>query len=152
MGLPGYVTGLTAVYGEPTQGLVGNAVFHAVLKPKDSLSDAALEKCKFFLGKWWTEDFQKSWKLIYKRPANATRKIVSELGSLSKPQAQDIAYLITDNIDNPAAKPALAAAYDDPSTTDLTVHMVDNGEGISGLVIAGRRTNGEATFLVFLTD
>lgn len=38
MGLPGYVTGLTAVYGGPTQGLVGNAVFHAVLKPKDSLT------------------------------------------------------------------------------------------------------------------
>ncbi|WP_393013880.1 hypothetical protein [Limnothrix redekei] len=153
MGLPGYVTDLEAIYGAPSQEGFGSAVFYEVLQPEDDLNYAALRKYEFFVGDRWSEAYQNEWTLVYGRSIDATRAIVSELGSLSDNRAQDLAYLITDNIDEAAAgQRALAAAYDDPSTIELTIHKIGDGDVMSGLVIAGRRANGEATFLVFLID
>lgn len=63
-------------------------------------------------------------------------------------------FMVLDNIGNPQqAKAALVAVYDDPSMADLAVFDIGDGEAMSGIVVAGRRTDtGEATFLVFLMD
>ena len=47
---------------------------------------------------------------------------------------------------------ALAKAYDDPAVTKLRVFALGDGEAMSGLLVAGKRKSGEATFLVFLAD
>jgi hypothetical protein len=35
---------------------------------------------------------------------------------------------------------------------DVRVYNIGDGEQMSGLIVSGRRANGEATFLVFLLD
>ena len=54
--------------------------------------------------------------------------------------------------DAQAAKKALAGAYDDPQVADLRIYNIGDGEAMSGLLVAGLRQNGEATFLVALMD
>jgi hypothetical protein len=46
----------------------------------------------------------------------------------------------------------LAEAFDHPDVEDLLVYNIGDGGAMSGLLVAARRTNGEATFLVFLMD
>ena len=61
--------------------------------------------------------------------------------------------MILDAVENAdAAQKALAAAFDDPTVAQLTVFTVGDGAAMSGLLIAGRRSNAEATFLIFLLD
>lgn len=47
---------------------------------------------------------------------------------------------------------ALRATFDDPAVTLVEVYAAGDGGAYSGLMVVGRRTNGEATFLVFLMD
>ena len=54
--------------------------------------------------------------------------------------------------DAEAAREALAGAYDAPGVVDLRAYFIDDREAMSGLLLAGRRRTGEATFLVFLMD
>ena len=84
---------------------------------------------------------------------DAPRAIISELRSLNDSEARLSASLILDNIDEAeAGQRVLVAAFDDPKIIELTIHKMGDGEAISGLVIAGRRANGEATFLVSISD
>jgi hypothetical protein len=84
---------------------------------------------------------------------DAPRAIISELRSLNDSEARLSASLILDNIDEAeAGQRALVAAFDDPKIIELTIHKMGDGEAISGLVIAGRRANGETTFLVSISD
>ncbi|RFP61333.1 MAG: hypothetical protein BJG00_005495 [Limnothrix sp. CACIAM 69d] len=150
---PQYVTDLEAVYGGPTQSLLGSAVFYEVLKPEDDLSHVALKKYKYVVGKHWSKAYRDAWKMVYGRSMDASRAIISELRSLNDFQAELSASLILDNIDEAeAGQRALVAAFDDPKIIELTIHKMGDGEAISGLVIAGRRANGEATFLVSISD
>ena len=56
----------------------------------------------------------------------------------------------TENPD--ASKGALVEAFDDPAVENLLVFNVGDGRAMSGILVAARRANGEATFLVFLMD
>jgi len=61
--------------------------------------------------------------------------------------------MILDNIDEPAAaRAALAAVFDDPAMREVVVFNLGDGAAMSGVLVAGRRTTGEAVFLLFLMD
>jgi hypothetical protein len=50
------------------------------------------------------------------------------------------------------AQKALSAAFDDSSVTELEVYNIGDGEAMSGLIVAGRRSKGETAVQVFLLD
>jgi len=150
---PQYVTALKAAYGSPSQAGFGSAVFFEHINPKDKLDEAALKKYKYFVGELWErfgeEAWMSAWKQVYTRPAGARRDIVAELKSITDRDALNSIPMIL-NVAN--AKITLSAAYDDPAVVELKVYNTGDGAAMSGVLVAGRRSNGEATFLVFLYD
>lgn len=59
--------------------------------------------------------------------------------------------MLLDNISEAeTARKSLSASFDGADVVDLVVYTLGDGEAISGILIAGRRNTGEATFLVFL--
>jgi hypothetical protein len=54
--------------------------------------------------------------------------------------------------DPASGQAALLAAFNDPAVQDLLVFGLGDGGAMSGVLVAARRVNGEATFLVFLMD
>jgi hypothetical protein len=155
---PAVVTALETAYGAPSQAGFGSAVFYQALGAGDSLTDAALAKYKVFVGElWerWGEDaWMGPWKEVYSRESGAKPDIVAELRAISDPDAAISAPMILDVVqDAEKARAALAAAFDDPSVTELRVFNLGDGGAMSGLLVAGRRAaTGEGTFLVFLLD
>jgi hypothetical protein len=154
---PAYVTQMEAAYGGPSQNSFGSGVFFENLSSPDALDKAARQKYQFFVGPNWErfgeEAWMSAWKLVYTRPAGATPDIVTELSGIPDPDAVLSAPMILDVVENPGpARQALAAAFDDPSVTELTVYNLGDGAAMSGLLVAGRRGNGDAVFFVFIYD
>lgn len=160
---PVYVTDLEKAYGEPSQAAFGSAVFYEKLKPDAYLEKEALAKYRYFVGQQWDrlggdKAWLGPWKKVFSRkdsasPGGSPSGIVAELQNIDDQDAAISAPMILDVVeDAQAAKKALAAAYDAPQVTELNVYNIGDGAAMSGLVLAGRRKNGEATFLVFLMD
>ena len=154
---PEVVTALEAAYGVPSQAGFGSAVFFDQLKPTDTLADAALAKYKFFVGDLWErygEDaWMGPWKEVYARQPGGKPDIVAELRGIADRDARQSVPMILDNIDDAEqARSALSAAFDDPALKELAVYNLGDGEAMSGILVAGRNTDGVATFLVFLLD
>jgi hypothetical protein len=150
---PQYVTALETSYGAPSRAGFGSAVFFEQIKPADNLDKAALKKYEYFVGDLWErfgEDaWMSAWKQVYARPAGAKHDIVVELNSVTDPAAMNSIPMILDVANGPSA---LSAAYDDPAVVELKVYNTGDGAAMSGVLVAGRRDNGDATFLVFLYD
>ena len=86
-------------------------------------------------------------------PGIVTTGIVNELRALPDRAAAQSAALLLDELDAPqAAQQALAAAFDNPTVTALTVYRIGDGAALSGLLIAARLTNGATLTLIFLLD
>ena len=154
---PEYVFEMEAAYGVPSQNGFGSAVFFEKLDPDDSLEAVALQKYKFYVGESWErfgEDAWLSpWKEVFNREHGAEHNIVYELQSISDRDASDSVPMILSVVkDADFAKLALSKAYDDEDVDELCVYNLGDGEAMSGLLVAGRRNNYEATFLVFLMD
>ncbi|MEZ4639479.1 MAG: hypothetical protein R2873_21890 [Caldilineaceae bacterium] len=154
---PAYVTALQGAYGEPSQNGFGSAVFFEQVKEAGDLEKAALRWYEHFVGDLWDrygkEAWMGAWRQVYARPKTGDTGIVAALRSLEDPQASSSGVMILDAVENAdAAQKALAAAFDDPTVAQLTVFTVGDGAAMSGLLIAGRRSNAEATFLIFLLD
>jgi hypothetical protein len=154
---PQYVTALETSYGAPNQAGFGSTVFFEHINPADKLDMAALKKYKYFLGDLWErfgEDaWMSTWKQVYARPAGAKHDILAELNSVTDPAALNSIPMILDVVkDADKAKIALSAAYDDPAVVELKVFNTGDGAAMSGVLVAGRRNNGEAIYLVFLYD
>lgn len=154
---PQYVVALEAAYGVPKQAGFGSAVFFEQTNPTDKLDEAALKKYRYFVGELWErfgEDaWMSAWKQVYARPAGTKHEIVAELNSITDPAALNSVPMILDVVqDAEEAKISLSAAYDDPAVAELKVYNTGDGAAMSGVLVAGRRNNGEATFLVFLYD
>lgn len=154
---PSYISDLETVYGAPSQSGFGSAVFLEHVASAADLEKKALERYKYFVGKGWTSeresDWMSAWKKVYDRPSGAKADIVNELKSVTDIDARNSIPMILDNLSDPAAgKKALSAAYDDPSVSDLKVYNLGDGGAMSGVLVAGRRSNGEAALLVFLLD
>ncbi len=72
---------------------------------------------------------------------------------IDDPDASISVPLVLEVMDDPeTAVKALAAAYDDPDVVDFRVYTIGDGSAMSGLLLAGRRKNGEATFVEVLMD
>ena len=154
---PGYVLALEKAYGSPSQEGFGSAVFFEQAGEDSDLEEVARKYYEHFVGakwaEWGEETWMSPWKEVYGRKPGAKHDIIKELqgiddfsASMSVPMTLDVVE------DADAAKKALSGAYDAPELADLRVYTIGDGEAMSGLLIAGRRENGEATFLVFLMD
>lgn len=148
---------LEAAYGAPSQAGFGSAVFCEQLRASDDLADAALARYRFFVGDLWArygEDaWMGPWKEVYSRPSGAKPDIVAELRGITDPDATQSAPMILDVVqDAEQARVALAAAFDDPAVTEVRVFNLGDGGAMSGILVAGRRTTGDAIFLLFLLD
>ena len=118
---------------------------------------AALAKYRQFVGASWERFGEKAWMgpwtPVHARKAGARPDVVAELRSIADPQAKSSAGVVLDDVERPdAARAALAGAFDDPAVADLRVFKLGDGGAMSGLLVAGRRASGDATFLVFLMD
>lgn len=154
---PQYVTDLESAYGAPSQAGFGSAVFYELVSQESTVEQAALKKYKYFVGELWDRYGEKAWmsawKQVYVRPAGIKHDIVTELRGIADPGASGSAEMVLDVVDNAeAARKALSNAYDDQQVVELKVLNLGDGAAMSGLLIACRRSTGEALFLVFLYD
>jgi hypothetical protein len=154
---PNYVLLLEAVYGAPSQAAFGSAVFYEPLKATDDLEKLALAKYRYFVGELWErygeEAWMGPWKEVYARKVGSRQDIVAELRGIQDSDATLSVPMILDNIEGAEkARAALSTAFDDPLVTDLRVYNLGDSGAMSGLLVAGRRSNGETTYLVFLLD
>jgi hypothetical protein len=154
---PGDVADLITVYGPPSQAGFGSAVFHGQLAPNADLEQAALGYYRYFVGDLWDRYGETAWitpwKQVYTRPPGAKADIVGELGAIADPTARlSIPLLLEPGGNSESAQKVLSAVYDDAAVTELSLYTLGDGAALSGLLIAGCRNNGEATFLVLLLD
>jgi hypothetical protein len=155
---PENMTDLEAAYGAPSQEGFGSAVFYERLKTADDLEKMALEKYKYFVGDLWErygEDaWMGPWKEVYARKTGTKHDIVAELRGIKDPDASFSVPMILENVEGAEkARAALSVVYDEPAMTDLRVFNLGDGEAMSGLLVAGHRTEtDDAIFLVFLMD
>ena len=127
------------------------------MEDEDDLEELAKKYYQYFVGElWerWGEDaWMGPWKEVYAHKTAAKHEVVIELNGIEDRDAANSVPMILDVVeDAEAAREALASAYDDADVVDLRVYNIGDGEAMSGLIVAGRRENGEATFLVFLMD
>lgn len=154
---PDYVQALEDAYGEPSRAGFGSAVFSEQLQPGADLEAAARTHYQYFVGdkwdEWGADTWLASWKEAYVRPAAAKRDIAAELRGIKDFDTQLQVGMILDNVEGAAAaRRALSAAYDAPDVVALRAYNIGDGAAMSGILLAGRRESGEATFLVFLLD
>jgi hypothetical protein len=155
--IPMYVGALKKVYGPPSQAGFGSAVFFELLAPEADLEQAALRHYRYFVGNLWDRygeaAWMEPWKQVYTRPPGVKADIVAEMGAIAHPTARlSIPLLLAPSGDRETAQKALSKVYDDAAVTELNLYNLGDGAVVSGLLIAGRRQNGETTFLVFLLD
>ena len=131
---PDYVTRLESSYGAPSQAAFGSAVFCEQLKATDSLADAALRRPASSSAIYWERygEGPRGWdrgkRSMHARPAPSP-DIVAELHGIDNPDAVNSTPMILDNIDDAEqARTALAAAYDDPTVTNLRVFNLGDGD------------------------
>jgi len=154
---PKYVSLMETAYGPPSQNAFGSAVFFETLGKDESLEKAALQKYKYFAGETWDrfgEDaWMSAWKRVYSRQKDANHDIVAELRGIEDwDVSQSIPMILEVVKDADFGKFALSKAFDATNVTELMVFNLGDGGAMSGVLIAGRRHNNEATFLVFLMD
>jgi len=154
---PDYVLALEKAYGAPSQAGFGSAVFFAQVDETGDLEELAKKYYQYFVGdkweEWGEETWVAPWKEVYARKTGTKHDILKELTGIDDRDAANSVTMILDVVeDAQAAQAALAQSYDAPEVADLRVYTIGDGEAMSGLVVAGRRENGEATCLVFLMD
>jgi hypothetical protein len=154
---PDYVQDLEKSYGPPSKEGFGGAVFFELVELDDDLEDLAKKYYQHFVGelweRWGEETWMGPWKEVYARESDAKPDIVKELqGIKDRDAANSVPLIIEVSGDAEAAREALSAAYDTPEVTELRVYNIGDGEAMSGLLLTGRRENGEGTFLAVLMD
>ena len=154
---PQYVIDLEAVYGLPSQEAFGSAVFFELAGEDNDLEDLAKDVYQTFVGdkwqEWGEEAWMSPWKEAYRRPDDKEHDVLAELRVIEDFLTQLQVEQILDNIeDAQKGQQALATAYDADEVTEMRAYNIGDGGAMSGLLLAGQRTNSEATFLVFLLD
>ncbi|MEZ6007322.1 MAG: hypothetical protein R3F05_06075 [Planctomycetota bacterium] len=154
--LPAYASTLQSIYGEPSSGAWGSAVFHAAMPSGASLEDAAFATYRTFVGPAWerfgAEAWTGGWQRVHERPAAGPRDLIAELRAIEDREVRmAVPMVIDDHEQAEAGRAALAAAFDDPAVTELLVHHTGDGEAMSGFAVSALR-DGAATHLLFLLD
>jgi hypothetical protein len=152
------VIDLQSIYGVPSQAGFGSAVFGDVIKPETDLEAVARRYYQHFVGKLWekygSSAWMSPWNQVYARPDGNQPDVVAELNMIPDPVASQYMpiLLLSETDDRESAQQALAAVFNDPEITELKVFSIGDGAAMSGLLLAGRRSTGEATILVSLLD
>jgi hypothetical protein len=150
---PDYVVALEDMFGPPSMEGFGSAVFFEMVDDTDDLEEVAKQYYQHFVGelweRWGEEAWMAPWQEVYVRKAQAKHDVVKELEGV---EALKPTYSVPLLVEGEDKAGALAAAYDAPQVVDLRVYNIGDGEAMSGLIVAGQRENGEATFVVFLMD
>jgi hypothetical protein len=154
---PGGTAELQSVFGGPSSSGFGSAVFVESVAADGDLEKAALGVYRRFVGQLWERwgeaAWMGPWKQAFARTSPGRGDIVAELRSVSDPVVSSAAGMLLDAGQDPAAaRSALAGAFDLVDVGDLRIFTIGDGEAMSGLLIAGRRERGDATFLAFLMD
>ena len=154
---PKYLLLMETAYGSPSQNGFGSAVFFETIDSDEPLEKAALQRYKYFVGETWDrfgEDaWMSGWKQVYTRQKGANHDIVAELRGIEDWDVSQSIPMILDVVkDADFGKFALSKAFDATNVTELMVFNIGDGGAMSGVLIATRRHNNEATFLVFLMD
>ena len=154
---PKYVLLMESAYGPPSQNGFGSAVFFETIGKDEPLEKAALEKYKYFAGETWDrfgEDaWMSGWKQVYTRQKGANHDVVAELRAIEDwDVSQSIPMILEGVKDADFGRFTLSKAFDATNVTELMVFNLGDGGAMSGVLIAGRRHNNEATFFVFLMD
>lgn len=154
---PTYVTAMEAAYGAPSQSGFGSAVFFEPEAEEADLEALAKMTYQHFVGdlweEWGAEVWLSPWREAYRRPEKGKHEIVAELQSVQDSSFHMQVDVVLHVVEDPErAREALVRAYDAPEVEELRAYLIGDGEAMSGLLLAGRRINGEATFLVFLLD
>ncbi|MBD2427255.1 hypothetical protein [Phormidium sp. FACHB-1136] len=173
--LPAYVTDLQNVYGDNTQTIGnGSAVYFKVFtsedleKMTDSLESATMGYLRQYAGRMWSREQddgsicpgEEIWgvSLLYQRPTDSKEDslgdmdIVNVLKHLAdKPGLLGtVAGALDFFQEDPHHEGVLHSAFDDPSVELLQCYQVSDSGAFDGLLIAACRSNGEATFWIFL--
>ncbi len=151
------VANLQAIYGLPSQAGFGSAVFSQRVEPTDDLETVALQYYRYFMGTQWEQfgeaAWMSAWKQVYLRQAGDHHNIVTELRSITDLTVKSSVEMLLDVItDAKQGQKALSEVYDGADVNELAVYSLGDGAALSGLMIAGKATTGEATFLAFLMD
>ncbi|GAB4471600.1 MAG: hypothetical protein OHK0037_31010 [Elainellaceae cyanobacterium] len=159
---PDYVANLQAIYGPPSQAGFGSAVFYEpldseLLERADALEQMALKHYRYFVGdlweRWGEAAWMMPWKQVYRRQPGDAHQIVAEMQAIAPSDAgQSLSLVLTSGDDFEATHRALSAAYDDATVTDLAIYTLGDGAAMSGVLVAGYREPGDATFLILLLD
>lgn len=156
-GKPEYIADLEAVYGPPSQEGFGSAVFFEQTGENEDLEKIALNYYKQFTGelweRWGEEAWMTPWKEAYARKKSSKRDVVKELKAIDDFDTQLSVPLILDPAESTdQEKNPLEAAFNDPGVEDFRVYNIGDGSAMSGLLLVGRRDNGETTILTALLD
>lgn len=154
---PQYVVDLEESYGPPSEEGFGAAVFFIADATDDDLEELALAQYKHFVGelweRWGEEAWMTPWKQVYTRKKGTKPDVAKELRGIEDFDAKMAVPLVLEIMEDPdKANEALAAAYNDPAVADLRAYTIGDGNAMSGLLLVGRRENGEATVLTVLMD
>lgn len=154
---PDYVSDLQAMYGAPSEEGFGSAVFFEVMDEDGDLEELAKKYYEHFVGHLWEEwgedAWMGPWKEVYVREVDTAHDTEKELKGIEDRSVKQSIPMILEYIENAdEAVKALAVAYDAPEVADFRVYAIGDGEAMSGVILAGKRENGEAVFLVFLMD
>jgi hypothetical protein len=152
---PDYVRALEERFGIPSRNGFGSTVLFGTAASRDDLVRLAGHAYRYFVGdlwdRWGEAAWMGVWRLVFER--TTSRDVVAELNQLSDPQAGSSADVVLNSTEDPdSSRTVLAEAFDHPAVKDLLVYTIGDGGAMSGLLVAARRTNGEATFLAFLMD
>lgn len=152
---PQYVADLEAVYGPSSQEGFGSAVFFEVVDKDEDLEKLALKYYKYFTGELWArwgeEAWMTPWKVAYARKKGTKSDVVKELNGIEDFDTQLSVPLILDPAAGADPNP-LEAAFNDPSVEEFRAYNIGDGSAMSGLLLVGRRENGEVTVLTALMD
>lgn len=152
------VAKLTEVFGSASQNTLGSAVFQSDSKVDlETLDDYAKSVYQHFVGKAWedfgSENWNKTWQMLYRRPVGAAGNILEELKSLGDAATELAASQVTENHDDPTvAAQGLTGVFDSPSLSSVSVYRIGDSEAITGVLLAGLMPIEKAIALVFLMD
>jgi hypothetical protein len=93
-------------------------------------------------------------KQVYARQTGKTSQIVSELKVIATTEVASFVplLLLTHTEQSEKAQKTLSTVYDDPGVAELRLYTIGDGGAMSGLLIIGHRTTGEAIILISLLD
>lgn len=148
---------LEKIYGTANSNGFGSVVFLEILPEDKSPETMALKHYRDFIGAKWTDDTEAvwltGWKNVYLRQVGKKPDILTELDEINDQQAKLSVPLLTEIItDAEQGRKVLAAVFDHPLVTYLTVNLIGDGAALSGIIVTGVFSDKKVCSVVCLMD